>query len=203
MSLIRSVLAIAIGILSGCAVSPPRNTENACQLLAEKPGWYDAVNDASGSWNVSEGLILSFIRQESSFVSNAKPPRTKILGIIPGPRASSAYGYPQAKDGTWGDYRQATNSYLAVRDNFRDAADFVGWYVDRANRIAGISKTDAYRHYLAYHEGVGGFQRGTFKSKRWLLGVAKRVSETAKVYDTQLSGCRDKIKSGSWWNPFN
>jgi hypothetical protein len=171
-------------------------------LLAEKPGWFDAVNDAADSWDVSEGLILSFIRQESSFVSNAKPPRTKILGIIPGPRASSAYGYPQAKDGTWGDYRQATNSYLAVRDNFRDAADFVGWYVDRAHRIADISKSDTYRHYLAYHEGVGGFQRGTFKSKRWLLGVAKRVSQTAKTYDTQLDSCRDQIKSGSWWNPF-
>ncbi|MBU26075.1 MAG: hypothetical protein CMD99_08615 [Gammaproteobacteria bacterium] len=199
----RSGLILAIGIFSGCTVSPPRNIENACQLLAEKPGWYDAVNDAADSWDVSEGLILSFIRQESSFVSNAKPPRTKILGIIPGPRASSAYGYPQAKDGTWGDYRQATNSYLAVRDNFRDAADFVGWYVARAHRIAGISKSDAYRHYLAYHEGVGGFQRGTFKSKRWLMGVAKRVSLTAKAYETQLDGCREKIKSGSWWNPFN
>ena len=29
---------------------------------------------------------------------------------------------------------------------------FVGWYVDRAHRIAGIPKSDAYRHYLAYHE---------------------------------------------------
>ena len=85
MSLIRSVLVIAIGVSSGCAVSPPRNTENACQLFAEKPGWYDAVNDAADSWDVSEGLILSFIRQESSFVSDAKPPRVKILGIIPVP----------------------------------------------------------------------------------------------------------------------
>ena len=85
MSLIRSVLVIAISVSSGCAVSPPRNTENACQLFSEKPGWYDAVNDAADSWDVSEGLILSFIRQESSFVSDAKPPRVKILGIIPGP----------------------------------------------------------------------------------------------------------------------
>ena len=74
-------------------------------MLAEKPGWYDAVKDASDSWNVTEGLILSFIRQESSFVADAKPPCTKILWVLPGPRASSAYGYPQAKDGTWGDYR--------------------------------------------------------------------------------------------------
>ena len=194
---------LAILMLGGCAVSPPRNTENACNMLAEKPGWFDAVKDASDSWNVSEGLILSFIRQESSFVADAKPPRTKILWVLPGPRASSAYGYPQAKDGTWGDYRRDTRSYLAKRDNFRDAVDFVGWYVDRAYRIARIPKSDAYRHYLAYHEGVGGFERGTFKAKRWLISVARRVDQTAKTYDSQLDGCRDKLDSGSWWNPFS
>lgn len=199
----NGLIIVVLIMLGGCAVSPPRNTENACNMLAEKPGWYDAVNDAADSWAVSEGLILSFIRQESSFVADAKPPRTKILWVLPGPRASSAYGYPQAKDGTWGDYRRDTSSYLAERDNFRDAVDFVGWYVDRANRIAGIPKSDAYRHYLAYHEGVGGFQRGTFKSKRWLIGVAKRVDQFAKTYDSQLSGCRDQLDSGSWWNPFN
>ena len=194
---------LAILMLGSCAVSPPRNTENACNMLAEKPGWFDAVKDASDSWDVSEGLILSFIRQESSFVADAKPPRTKILWVLPGPRASSAYGYPQAKDGTWGDYRRDTRSYLAKRDNFRDAVDFVGWYVDRAYRIARIPKSDAYRHYLAYHEGVGGFERGTFKAKRWLIGVARRVDQTAKTYDSQLDGCRDKLDSGSWWNPFS
>ena len=194
---------LAILMLGGCAVSPPRNTENACNMLAEKPGWFDAVKDASDSWDVSEGLILSFIRQESSFVADAKPPRTKILWVLPGPRASSAYGYPQAKDGTWGDYRRDTRSYLATRDNFRDAVDFVGWYVDRAYRIARIPKSDAYRNYLAYHEGVGGFERGTFKAKRWLISVARRVDQTAKTYDSQLDGCRDKLDSGSWWNPFS
>lgn len=199
----NGLIIFVLIMLGGCAVSPPRNIENACNMLAEKPGWYDAVNDAADSWDVSEGLILSFIRQESSFVADAKPPRTKILWVLPGPRASSAYGYPQAKDGTWGDYRRDMSSYLAERDNFRDAVDFVGWYVDRAHRIAGIPKSDAYRHYLAYHEGVGGFQRGTFKSKRWLIGVAKRVDQFAKTYDSQLSGCRDQLDSGSWWNPFN
>ena len=199
----KLVIVLVVMTLGGCAVSPPRNTENACQMLAEKPGWYDAVSDAADSWDVSEGLILSFIRQESSFVADAKPPRTKILWVFPGPRASSAYGYPQAKEGTWSDYRSDTSSYLAERDNFRDAADFVGWYVDRAYRIAGIPKSDPYRHYLAYHEGVGGFQRGTFKSKRWLMGVAKRVDQKARSYDNQLASCRDKFDSGSWWNPFS
>ena len=76
----KLAIILALMTLGGCAVSPPRNTENACHLLAEKPGWYDAVSDAADSWDVSEGLILSFIRQESSFVADAKPPRTKSCG---------------------------------------------------------------------------------------------------------------------------
>ena len=45
-------------------------------------------------------LQLSFIKQESSFQRTARPPRKKVLGFIPGLRASSAYGYSQALDGT-------------------------------------------------------------------------------------------------------
>ena len=197
------IILIFFLTLAGCSIAPPRNTQNACNFLGENPGWYNAVKDSADSWNVSEGLILSFIRQESSFVSDAKPPRTKILWVIPGPRTSTAYGYPQAKDGTWSDYRKDTNSYLAERDNFRDATDFIGWYVDRAHRIAGIRKADTYSHYLAYHDGVGGFQRGTFKAKRWLMAVARRVNQIASTYDSQLSKCRDQLKTGVWWNPFN
>ena len=118
----NGLIIFVLIMLGGCAVSPPRNTENACNMLAEKPGWYDAVNDAADSWDVSEGLILSFIRQESSFVADAKPPRTKILWVYQALVQSSAYGYPQAKDGTWGDYRRDTSSYLAERDNFRDTS---------------------------------------------------------------------------------
>lgn len=190
-------------VLVGCAVAPPRNQTNACKLLAEKPGWFDAVSDASEKWDISEGLILSFIKQESSFVSNARPPRTRILWVFPGPRASSAYGYPQAKTGTWNDYKKSRGSWLAERDDFRDATDFVGWYVDRAHRIAGIPKGDTYGNYLAYHEGVGGYQRETYRSKRWLMKVAKNVANLARTFDLQLSKCRGRLKSGDWWNPFN
>ena len=188
--------------LVACATTPPRNQDNACKLLAEKPGWYDAVSDATERWNVSEGSILAVIKQESSFISNAKPPRIKILRIFPGPRASSAYGYPQAKDGTWDDYKKSRGLWLAERDDFRDAADFVGWYIDRASRIANIEKSDVYNHYLAYHEGVGGFQRNTFQKKRWLIRVARNVAQTAKNFDAELAKCRNRLESGDWWNPF-
>jgi len=35
------------------------------------------------------------------------------------------------------------------------------------------------------------------------MGVAKRVDQVAKTYDSQLNGCRDKLDSGSWWNPLS
>ena len=91
------------------------------------------------------------------FVADAKPPRTKILWVLPGPRASSAYGYPQAKDGTWGDYRRDTSSYLAERDNFR--MPLILWVGTSIVRIGSLvsRKSDAYRHYLAYHEVLVAF----------------------------------------------
>lgn len=193
---------VAMSLVSGCASVPPRHQDNACQLFREKPSWYGDVRRAAHDWRISEGLILAFIRQESSFVADARPPRSRVLWVIPGPRASSAYGFPQAKEGTWNDYIQATGRRFASRDDFADASDFVGWYVDRAYRVAGISKTDVYRHYLAYHEGVGGFQRGTFQAKPWLMDVARRVSQNASTFDRQLAGCRQQLQSGSWWNLF-
>ena len=79
------------------------------------------------------------------------------------------------------------------------------WVGTSIARIGSLESQNRTRTAItwAYHEGVGGFQRGTFKSKRWLISVAKRVDQYAKTYDSQLSGCRDQLDSGSWWNPFN
>jgi len=55
---------------------------------------------------------------------------------------------------------------------------------------------------LAYHEGHGGYSRGTFRTKPWLRKVAKRVGVNAKKYSAQLKGCETDLKSGwSLW-PF-
>ena len=46
-----------------------------------------------------------------------------------------------------------------------DALDFIGWYNHRTRRQLGIPLTDAQRLYLAYHEGQGGYRRGTWRDK--------------------------------------
>jgi len=123
-----------------------------------------------------------------------------ILGIIPGPRASNAYGYSQAKDGTWLQYERASGNYGADRDDFDDAIDFVGWYNDVSHRRNGIPKDDAFRLYLAYHEGHGGYERQTYRSKQWLMDVARKVDRKAKQYNTQLKACVNKLESDGWFD---
>ncbi|WP_246164766.1 transglycosylase SLT domain-containing protein [Litorivicinus lipolyticus] len=185
-------------LLVGCAnTAPPRNQSNACDIFKSKDGWYDATADATKKWGISEGTILAFMRQESSFVHNARPPRKKILWVIPGPRASNAFGYAQAKTGTWAEYKKEAN-WGADRDNFRDAADFIGWYNARSARSVGISRRNAKHLYYAYHEGMGGYKRGTYKKKRWLQNVASSVASRAQTYDRQLAGCRDSLKRSFW-----
>ena len=72
---------------------------------------------------------MATFHQESRFVGNARPPHVYALGIIPMGRMSSAYGYSQALDGTWAEYRQETGNRLARRTDIRDASDFMGWYM--------------------------------------------------------------------------
>ena len=117
--------------------------------------------------------------------------------ILPGPRPTSAFGYGQVLDGTWRDYQRSTQRPGADRDDFGDVTDFIGWYADGVRRRTGIAKDDAYRLYLAYHEGPEGYARGTHNKKAWLLRVARRVETRAATYQRQYDGCRDDL--AKWW----
>jgi hypothetical protein len=143
--------------------------------------------------------MMAIMYQESRFQAKAKPPRKKILGFIPGPRPSSAYGYSQAKKSTWKDYKRSAGRYGSDRDDFGDAIDFVGWYNYQSYKRSGISRKDTYSLYLAYHEGHGGFNRGTYRKKQWLMGVARKVERKANTYQKQLVGCEEKLQSGGWF----
>ena len=143
-------------------------------------------------------MQLSIIRQESSFRFNARPPRTRLLGVIPWRRPSDAYGYAQALDSTWKWYRDETGNRFADRDDFADAIDFVGWYTDVSHKSVGISKWDPYNQYLAYHEGHTGWKRKTWRGKRWLKETARVVDHRAREWGAQLGNCEDDLDDG-WW----
>ena len=81
-----------------------------------------------------------------------------------------------------------------------DATDFIGWYYDTSHRRNGIARDDAYRLYLSYHEGHGGYAQKTYSGKTWLLGAARSVADRAKRYQSQLKGCIDELeKASSGW----
>ena len=147
-------------------------------------------------------IQLAIIYQESHFASNAKPPRNKIFGVIPGLRSSSSFGYTQAKKETWEWYQLKTGNNLANRTNFADSVDFIGWYVNQSEKRSKISKNDAYNQYLAYHEGQNGFNNQTYQKKSWLLDIAKKVENKSNTYKRQLSECRDQLDSNRVWSFF-
>jgi hypothetical protein len=132
---------------------------------------------------------MAVIHQESKFDGDARTPYQWVLGVIPMGRQSSAYGYSQALDGTWEEYKDETGNHRARRDRIRDATDFMGWYMNKTVARNGIPLHDARRQYLAYHEGHAGYARGSYNAKGWLVGVARRVGERAVVYERQLRAC--------------
>jgi len=188
--------------LVGCTQAPPRNPNNICLIFRQYPDWYWAAAKTRRRWGVPVSVLMAIVHQESHFSAKAKPPRRKILWVIPWFRPTSAYGYSQAVNETWRRYKRDTGrtSMFTSRNAFGDAADFIGWFVNQAHKRAGISKVDAYALYLAYHEGIGGYMRGTYKRKAWLIAVAKKVQRRAWIYRSQLRICEASLPKKPWWH---
>ena len=176
--------------LSACA-TPPRHINNVCTVFDQRDGhfnnWQKAAERTEKKYGVPTHVLMATIRKESGFKGNAKPPRTKLFGFIPWKRVSSAYGYSQALDGTWAQYKRETGSFGARRNNFADAVDIVGWYHSKTVENHGVSRNDTYRLYLAYYLGWTGFKRGN-----WDAGVQRYARDTqdmANRYQAQLRRC--------------
>ncbi|MEE4279029.1 MAG: transglycosylase SLT domain-containing protein [Halieaceae bacterium] len=198
----RPALPLALlflALLGGCASRPPDNVDDLCAIFDDKRGWYDDARDAEKRWGTSVPVMMAILHQESRFVARAKPPRKKILGFIPGPRPSNSYGYSQALKSTWASYERSAGRYGADRDDFGDAIDFVGWYNHQSYRRNAIARNDAYGLYLAYHEGHGGYERGSYRNKEWLQGVARKVADRSRRYEGQLGRCQERLEEDRGW----
>lgn len=190
----RAILALAGALaVAGCATAPPSNVNEICSIFDEKKRWYRAAKQSEARWGTPVHVQMAIIHQESTFSFNARPPRRKLLGIIPWRRQSDAYGYAQALRSTWQEYVHDTGARSASRRNFGDAIDFVGWYTHRAQAIAGISKWDPYNQYLAYHEGPNGWRRNSYVGKDWLVQTARRVERRAEEWGAQLRRCESRL----------
>jgi hypothetical protein len=174
----------------GGSYAAPRQLDDACAIIRERPHYLRAMVQTERRWGVPVHVQMATIHQESKFIGNARTPHTYALGVIPMGRQSTAYGYSQALNGTWEEYLAGAGSRRAKRDDIGDATDFMGWYMDQSTRSLGIAKDDAENQYLAYHEGRTGYARQSFLNKPWLVEVAKRVGARSEMYRNQLAYCR-------------
>jgi hypothetical protein len=186
-----SVLLLLLAACGGGSrqYAPPRNLDDACAIIRERPHYLSAMKATQRKWGVPIWVQMAVIHQESKFIGNAQTPHRWALGVIPMGRQSTAYGYSQALNGTWEEYQNTAGGRGAKRDSIADATDFMGWYFAESNRGLGIAMDDAEAQYLAYHEGRTGYATRTFLGKPWLVEVAAKVGARSELYRQQLSTC--------------
>ena len=183
------ILLLFVSACGSSNYSAPRNLDDACAIIDQRPHYLKAMKRAQNRWGIPVAVQMATIYQESKFIGNARTPVQYTLGVIPMGRQSSAYGYSQALDGTWEDYQREEGSRRARRDSIDDATDFMGWYFKQTEEDLGIPMADAKNQYLAYHEGRAGYSRGSYRRKGWLMRVSDEVADRAVLYDAQLRSC--------------
>ena len=184
------IILLLVASCGGGQSSAPRDLDNACTILNERPEYRKAFRRVERKWGVPMHVQMATIHQESKFVADARTPFKYVLGVIPMGRQSSAFGYSQALDATWDEYRNAQNRRSAKRDRIKDATDFMGWYMNQTRDRNGVALSDARNQYLAYHEGHTGFSRASYNNKSWLVAVASKVEARSLMYQQQIASCR-------------
>ena len=191
MECLRNKLFILVFFLVTSCSSIPTNTANSCSIFNERYLWYKHTKKVEQKWGTPIYIQLAIIKMESDFDWLAKPSRQKIFKVIPYKRPSSSFGYSQAVKGTWKQYKKETGNNLATRVRFKDSVDFIGWYTNKTESILKISKKDAFKQYLAYHEGWGNFKN--YKQKNKVIKLAKKVEKQSNIYKKQLLECKNSL----------
>ena len=176
--------------------SIPKNTQNSCAIFEERYLWYKHAKASYKKWGAPIYIQLAFIKKESDFNWLAKPPRVKLFKIVPFKRPSSSFGYSQAVEGTWQQYKRETGKKLATRARFKDSVDFIGWYVNKTTTLLKIPKNDAYRQYLAYYKGWGDYKN--YSKDQKAIIYARSVKETASKYRKQLTLCKKNLEKNKY-----
>jgi|TARA_B110000116_G_C16525242_1_gene441827 hypothetical protein len=178
--------------------SIPQHPQNACKIFSENYLWYKSIKKSSETYEVPIHIILAFVKKESGFNRWAKPKRTKIFKIIPYKRPSSSFGYSQAVNKTWELYKTEINNPLALRTRFKDSVMFIGWYINKTNKINKIPKNDSYRQYLNYYLGWGSYSNKVYKTDKKAIIYAKNVEKQSKIYKNQLRECKKSLNKNKY-----
>ena len=173
--------------------SIPKYPNNACKIFGERYLWYKHVKKSSQEYDVPVHIILAFVNKESGFNRWAKPKRTKLFKVVPYKRLSSSLGYSQAIKKTWELYKTETDNPLALRTRFKDSVMFIGWYINKTNKINKIPRNDSYRQYLNYYLGWGDYAKKVYKVDKKSVIFAKSVEKQSKIYKSQLRECQKSL----------
>ncbi len=190
MKYYKILLIFLLFLISSCS-SIPKNTSNSCAIFSERYLWYKYAKKTEEKWGTPIYIQLAIIKMESDFDWLAKPQRKKIFKVIPYKRPSSSFGYSQAVKGTWEQYKRETGNKLATRIRFKDSVDFIGWYTNKSESILKISKKNAFKQYLAYHEGWGNYKN--YKTNQKVILLANKVKIQSDKYQLQLKKCTNKL----------
>ena len=191
----KCLIFFIIFFLSACS-SIPKNASNSCSIFEERYLWYKHAKKTEKKWGTPVYLQLAIIKMESSFDRFAKPPRQKLFKVLPYKRPSSSFGYSQAVKGTWKQYKEETGNKYATRTRFKDSVDFIGWYTNKTEKILKVSKKDAFRQYIAYHEGWGNYKN--YKNNKKVINLAKRVEKQSNIYKQQLTECKNSLSTSKY-----
>ena len=80
-ALVIVLLAASCG--GGGSGTSPRNLDDACSILEQRPHYFRAMRAAERKWGVPVHVQMATIYQESKFKSDARTPFRYALGVIP------------------------------------------------------------------------------------------------------------------------
>ena len=186
---------LIIFFISSCS-SIPKNTADSCSIFSERYLWYKHAKKAEVKWGTPIYVQLAIIKMESDFDWLAKPQRHKLFKVIPYKRPSSSFGYSQAVKGTWKQYKEETGNKYALRSRFKDSVDFIGWYTNKTEKILKISKSNAFKQYIAYHEGWGAYKN--YRNNPKVINLAKKVESQSSKYKSQLKKCKNSLTTNKY-----
>jgi len=189
----RLLIALSLLALAGCGSTPPSTINDVCAVFAQRDGlfrdWQADARRAERRYGIPVPVMMATMRVESGFDGDARPPRHKIFGFVPWKRKSSAFGYSQALDGTWAQYRKETGRSMARRTSFSDSVDFIGWYYSKTVEKYGVPRDDAFALYLSYRYGWSGYGRGSWRGNPGAIKTANKTARLARSYALQMRNC--------------
>ena len=62
--------------------------------------------------------------------------------------------------------------------------------------ILKIPNNDAFKQYVAYHEGWGNYKH--YKKNKKIINLAKRVEKQSDVYKNQLKECKNSLSTNKY-----